>query len=111
MDILNQKDRKLKIVFYVFSIGALFNILWVGYSTFSDKILTYLGFDSVKVRDFTGTYGYLIIIPGLIFTLGYYIILKKKIYGFEWIIIFSIILLIGAPVYIAATDSWGIQYR
>ena len=76
-------NRRLRIVFYIFNVGVILSILWVGYSTFSDKFLTYLGFDSVKVRDFTGTYGYLIIIPGLIFTLGYYIISKKKIYGFE----------------------------
>jgi len=111
MDILNQKGRKLKIVFYVFIVGAIFNILWLGYVHVTSKVLRSFGYDSTIVRHYTGRYGYILIISGLIFTLGYYIISKKKIYGFEWIIIISIILLIGAPIYIAATDSWGIQYR
>jgi hypothetical protein len=105
---LNGK-RKFCVIFYIFIIGLTFNILWIGYSTFTDKFLTLLGMDSVKIRDFIGPYGYIIIISVLMFTIGYYLFTKKKIYGFEWIIVLSIVLLLIVPIYYISTHNWGVR--
>ena len=110
MDTLKQYGkRSFRLVFYVFIIGVICNILWIGYASFTDRFLTYLGVDSVKIRDLIGSNSYIIIILALLFTIGYYVFTKKKIHGFVWIIIVSVILLVVVPIYYVLTHNWGVK--
>ena len=110
MDTLKQNGKKnLRIIFYLFNIGVIFNVLWIFYVKVTSRILRYFGLNSTSVRDFIGPNGYIIILSVLLFTIGYYVFTKKKIHGFVWIIIVSIILLVVVPIYYVLTHNWGVK--
>jgi hypothetical protein len=99
----NGKRKPLPIIFYLFVLGVIMNILWLCYNVFTSNILRQLGLDSTMIRDFLVQYSYPIEWMAVLFAIIYYFITKKKVFGF-WLMIFLSVILIIIPIIIFITN-------
>ena len=104
----NGKRKHLPIVFYIFLVGVFMNILWLCYVKFTDPILErFLINNSVVIRDFLVQYCYPIEWITILFAIIYYVITKKKVFGFWLMIVLSITLIVLPIVMFILTWNHG----